>query len=145
LAREPVVGFVPPTPGSELHADDAQVVGRFEVGNPVVEETDTVRFAKAIQFVEPDRPLAQPLSEVLEEQLDRSNAEYRIEMYTAALSGLAVTERRPRDRHQALRDFEGFVRRLARRDPEIRARLTSRAEILADPDVGSRGKRNERT
>lgn len=47
---------------SELLADDAQVVGRFEVGNPVVEETDTVRLAKTIQFVEPDRPLAPPLS-----------------------------------------------------------------------------------
>jgi hypothetical protein len=54
----------------KLLADDAQVVGRFEVGNPVVEETDTVRPAKAIQFVEPDRPLAQPLSEVLEEKLE---------------------------------------------------------------------------
>ena len=40
----------------ELLADEAQVVGRFEVGNPVVEETYAVRPAKAIQFVEPDRP-----------------------------------------------------------------------------------------
>src|SRR5512144_2024714 len=55
---------------SALLADEAQVVGRFEVGNPVVEKTDTVRLAKAIQFVEPDRPLAQPLSEVLEEELE---------------------------------------------------------------------------
>jgi hypothetical protein len=39
-------------------ADEAQVVGRFELGNPVVEETDAVRLTKAIQFVEPDRPLA---------------------------------------------------------------------------------------
>jgi hypothetical protein len=46
----------------ELLADDAQVVGRLEVGNPVVEETDAVRPAKAVQFIEPDRPLAQPLS-----------------------------------------------------------------------------------
>ena len=58
------------TPGSELLADEAQVVGRFEVGNPVVEETDAVRPTKAIQFVEPDRPLAQALSEVLEQELE---------------------------------------------------------------------------
>jgi hypothetical protein len=53
-----------------LLADDTHVVGRLEVGDPVVEETDTVRLAKAIQFVEPDRPLAQPLAEVLEEELE---------------------------------------------------------------------------
>jgi hypothetical protein len=47
-----------PTPGSELLADEAQVVSRLEVGNPVVEEPDAVRLAKAIQFVEPDRSLA---------------------------------------------------------------------------------------
>jgi hypothetical protein len=58
------------TPGSKLLADEAQVVGRFEIGNPVVEEADAVRLAKAIQFVEPDRPLPQPLSEVLEEELE---------------------------------------------------------------------------
>src|SRR5262249_44265185 len=58
-----------PNPGSELLADEAQVVSRFEVGNPVVEKTDAVRLAKAIQFVEPDRSLAQALSEVLEEEL----------------------------------------------------------------------------
>ena len=39
-----------------LLADDAQVVGRFELGDPVVEELDAVRFAQAIQFVEPDGP-----------------------------------------------------------------------------------------
>ena len=49
-------GSPTPTPGSELLADEAKVVGRFEVGNPVVEETDAVRLAKAIQLVEPDGP-----------------------------------------------------------------------------------------
>ena len=44
-------------PAAELLADEAQVVGRFEVRNPVVEETNAVRLAKVIQFVEPDRPL----------------------------------------------------------------------------------------
>ena len=36
----------------ELLADEAQVVGRLEVGDPVVEEADAVRLAKAIQFIE---------------------------------------------------------------------------------------------
>ena len=54
-----------PNPGPELPADEAQVVGRFEVANPVVEETDAVRLAKAIQFVESDRPLAPALSKSL--------------------------------------------------------------------------------
>src|SRR5262245_30239565 len=59
-----------PTPGAELLADEAQVVGRFEVGNPVVEEPDTMRRTQAIQFVKPDRPSAQALAEVLEEALE---------------------------------------------------------------------------
>ncbi len=53
-----------------LLADDAQVVGGFELGDPVVEEFDAVRFAQAIQFVESDGALAQPVSEVLEEELE---------------------------------------------------------------------------
>jgi hypothetical protein len=44
--------------GSHLLADDAQVVGRFELSDPIVEELDAVRPAQAIQFVEPDRSLA---------------------------------------------------------------------------------------
>src|SRR5215475_3046880 len=76
-----------PTPGSELFADEAQVVGRFEVGNPVVEETDAMRLAKAIQLVEPDRPLAQPLSEVLEEELEPT---WRVQLDDACRLGPRV-------------------------------------------------------
>lgn len=54
---------------SELLSHNAQVVGGFEVWDPVVEEADAVRLAEAIQLVDPDRPAAQPLSEALEEQL----------------------------------------------------------------------------
>ena len=71
----------------ELLADDAQVVSRFEVGNPVVEETDTVRPAKAIQFAEPDRPLAQPLSEILEEELEPT---WRVQLDDACWLGPRV-------------------------------------------------------
>src|SRR6202008_2515345 len=53
-----------------LLADYAEVVGRFQIGDPVVEKWDAVRRAEAIQFVEPDRALAEPVSEVLEEQLE---------------------------------------------------------------------------
>ena len=54
----------PSNPSLGLFADDPQVIGGFQVGNPVVEEPDAVRLAKAIQFLEPDRPLTQPVSEV---------------------------------------------------------------------------------
>ena len=48
----------------DLLADNAQVVFGFEVLDPVIEEADAVRLAKLIQFVEPDRLLAQPIPEV---------------------------------------------------------------------------------
>jgi hypothetical protein len=45
---------------------------------------DAVRLAKAIQLVEPDRPLAQPVSEVLEEELEPTR---RVELDEACRLG----------------------------------------------------------
>ena len=44
--------------------------GGFEIRDPVVNEADPVWLAKAIQLVEPDQPLGQSVSEVLEEELE---------------------------------------------------------------------------
>jgi len=99
----------------ELLADDAQVVGRFEVGNPVVEETDTMWLAQPIQFVEPDGSLAQALSEVLEEELEPA---WRVQLDDACRLG-------PRVPHGV-----GDTARL--KDPAAGRRLD---DLLADPSV----------
>src|SRR5574341_121457 len=70
-----------------LFADKAQAVGRFEVGNPVSKESDAGRRAEAVQFVEPNRSLVQPLAEVLEEALEPT---WRVQLDDARRLGTRV-------------------------------------------------------
>jgi hypothetical protein len=105
---------------------------------------DAVRLAKAIQFVEPDRPLAQPVSEVLEEELEPTR---RVELDEACRLGPRVPHRvgdPARLQHPAtgcgLDDLladPGMHRPLKDVEPDIVLVVASQVRWKSRADVGS--------